>query len=148
MTRQEFDRRFAATPSNTEGFSDEQLARLNDAVFAQVSDLDIDGEFTDSHVKNVSDRAFNTIVVPEITTTKTLRFRDLARGEAFSFSPGVWSFSDVCRKTGPRTYVRAADPGKLGIRVGSVNVGVRREPAHDAERLKRARPDFGPMIID
>jgi hypothetical protein len=40
MTRNEFDARFAATQDTTEGYTDEQLTALNDAVFAEVCDLD------------------------------------------------------------------------------------------------------------
>ena len=58
---------------------------------------------------------------------KYLRFRDLAIGETFTFDPSVWTFRDVCRKTASHRYVRVGDPGKLGIRVGTANVGVRRE---------------------
>ena len=59
MTRQEFDARYAATQSDTEGFTDEQLTRINDAVFAEVAAMDIDDDRTDSHVKNMFARAFD-----------------------------------------------------------------------------------------
>lgn len=40
MTRKEFDAQFAATSSNTEGFTAAQLQELNDAVFLRVCDID------------------------------------------------------------------------------------------------------------
>lgn len=59
MTRTEFDRNFAATRSNTEGFSDAALSTINDAVFATVAELDLDDAITFSHVRNMFDRQFN-----------------------------------------------------------------------------------------
>lgn len=56
MTRQEFNSKFAATQDTVEGFTDEQLVRINDAVFAGVADLELDGEITEDHLKTLFDR--------------------------------------------------------------------------------------------
>ena len=42
MTRLEFNRQFAASENNTEGFSLAQLAALNDVVFDVTAHLDLD----------------------------------------------------------------------------------------------------------
>lgn len=53
MTRHEFDRLYAATQDNTEGYTDAQLATINDAVFDDVQHLDpID------NIKSIVDHAF------------------------------------------------------------------------------------------
>lgn len=44
MTREQFDRNYAATTSKTEGFTAEQLSTLNDIVFADVAEIDIDDQ--------------------------------------------------------------------------------------------------------
>jgi hypothetical protein len=79
-----------------------------------------------------------------ITTTEILRFRELQLGERFEFDPGVWSFSGACRKTGPRTYVRSGDSSKLSMRVGSIDVGVKRAPH---ERAPRALRKLGEALL-
>jgi hypothetical protein len=59
MTRQEFDRRFAATLDNTEGYSEAALAEINDAVFARVADLDVTSDLADNEAKNAFTSAMN-----------------------------------------------------------------------------------------
>lgn len=59
MTRQEFDATFAANQDTTEGFSDSDLRAVNDAVFAEVAEMDVDGDITQDHVKNMFAREFN-----------------------------------------------------------------------------------------
>jgi hypothetical protein len=64
MTRDEFDHRYAATQDNTEGFTDAELERINDAVFAEVSDLELEpwsgNRTTSDHVQNMMDRKLNS----------------------------------------------------------------------------------------
>lgn len=54
MTRQDFDRQFAARMDNTDGFSSDQLIVLNALVFEIVENLDLD----DRQVKSSVDAAF------------------------------------------------------------------------------------------
>jgi len=54
MTRLEFNRQFAASENNTEGFSLAQLAALNDVVFDVTEHLDLD----DRNAKSAIDDAF------------------------------------------------------------------------------------------
>jgi hypothetical protein len=42
MTRQEFDENLAATQDTTEGYTNVQLSEINDTVFEQVRELDIE----------------------------------------------------------------------------------------------------------
>jgi hypothetical protein len=60
MTRNEFDSRFAASQDTTSGWSDEELEEINDAVFAEVSEMDLYNDITDSHVKNMMARVMNS----------------------------------------------------------------------------------------
>ena len=57
MTRDQFDARFAATQENTEGYTDAQLAAINDAVFALIADGDAH-EVDKSLVDHMFRRAF------------------------------------------------------------------------------------------
>lgn len=57
MTRDEFDSLHAATDRNTEGFTTAQLAAINDAVFAAVSDID-DIDMFYQVLQSSFDRAF------------------------------------------------------------------------------------------
>lgn len=59
MTRAQFDARYAATQDNTEGFTAQELAEINDEVFAAVADLDVDADDVQQIVKSASDQAFN-----------------------------------------------------------------------------------------
>ena len=59
MTRSEFDHTFAATEDNTEGFSLDQLAAINDAVFKMAVELDISDDGTKSLVDAYFEREFN-----------------------------------------------------------------------------------------
>ncbi len=59
MTRNEFDRYYAATQMNTEGYSDDQINILNDRVFARVADLELEDYDTENTVKCVSDQEHN-----------------------------------------------------------------------------------------
>ena len=54
MTRQDFDRQFAARMDNTDGFSSDQLIVLNALVFEIVENLDLD----DRQAKSSVDAAF------------------------------------------------------------------------------------------
>ena len=54
MTRQDFDRQFAARMDNTDGFSADQLVVLNALVFEMVESLDFD----DRQAKSSVDAAF------------------------------------------------------------------------------------------
>jgi hypothetical protein len=54
MTRQNFDRQFAARMDNTDGFSADQLVVLNALVFEMVESLDLD----DRQAKSSVDAAF------------------------------------------------------------------------------------------
>jgi len=54
MTRQDFDRQFAARMDNTDGFSPDQLVVLNALVFEMVESLDLD----DRQAKSSVDAAF------------------------------------------------------------------------------------------
>lgn len=54
MTRQDFDRQFAARMDNTDGFSSDQLIVLNALVFERVENLDLD----DRQAKSSVDAAF------------------------------------------------------------------------------------------
>jgi hypothetical protein len=54
MTRQDFDRQFAARMDNTDGFSADQLVVLNALVFEMVESLDLD----DRQAKSSVDAAF------------------------------------------------------------------------------------------
>ena len=54
MTRQDFDRQFAARMDNTDGFSTDQLVVLNALVFEMVESLDLD----DRQAKSSVDAAF------------------------------------------------------------------------------------------
>jgi hypothetical protein len=54
MTRQNFDRQFAARMDNTDGFSADQLVVLNALVFKMVESLDLD----DRQAKSSVDAAF------------------------------------------------------------------------------------------
>jgi hypothetical protein len=69
-----------------------------------------------------------------------MTFRDLAIGDRFTFSPGVWTFSRACTKISARRYL---DSSGLEYRVGTITVGVKladdapdehwREDGDDAE---------------
>jgi hypothetical protein len=56
MTRQEYDRHFAATTQNTSGFTVSQLSDINDAVFGAVKDLDMEDTTTKSVVDHHIER--------------------------------------------------------------------------------------------
>jgi len=56
MTRDEFNNRFQATLQNTEGFTAEQLATINDNVFIQVQDHDAD----EHDLKSIVDHCFES----------------------------------------------------------------------------------------
>lgn len=58
MDRADFDRHFAATENTTEGYSDADLAVINDAVFAEVADCDINDLYVASTVSNMFGRVF------------------------------------------------------------------------------------------
>jgi hypothetical protein len=64
MTRDEFDHRYAATQDNTEGFTNAELERINDAVFAEVADLELgpgsENQAASDHVQNMMDRKLNS----------------------------------------------------------------------------------------
>lgn len=57
MTRNEFNRRFAANLENTSGFSEADLAKINEAVFGEVVGLDAD-DASDA-VKSAFEAEFN-----------------------------------------------------------------------------------------
>ena len=57
MTRLEFDRQFAASENNTEGFSLAQLAALNDLVFDVTAHLDLDDRNVDAAIAHAFDWA-------------------------------------------------------------------------------------------
>ena len=50
-----------------------------------------------------------------------MTFKDLAIGDRFTFSPGVWTFSSVCTKISARRYL---DSSGVEYRVGTIRVGV------------------------
>jgi len=52
MTRDQFDATFAATLSNTEGFTQPQITALNDLIYAQVGGLNPDDRWTRDSVQH------------------------------------------------------------------------------------------------
>lgn len=62
MTRDQFDARYASTQENTEGYTDAELRRINDEVFAAVADLDVHDVEVPELVKGACDRAHNRFV--------------------------------------------------------------------------------------
>ena len=58
MTRLEFDDKFAATQDSASGFTDAQLAEINDAVFDKVAGLDLFDGRTNGMVAEEFERAF------------------------------------------------------------------------------------------
>lgn len=59
MTRNEFNAHFAATMNTTEGFTQDELDEINDAVFNEVCELNWDDPDTDGYVQNMFAREFN-----------------------------------------------------------------------------------------
>ena len=57
MTRHEFDRLFAATDENTEGYSAAQLSAANEIAFAKCAELDADNMSDASIAKDILGRA-------------------------------------------------------------------------------------------
>ena len=57
MTRTQFDARFAATPHTTSGYTEAQLAEINDEVFMHVADVDADRDDVHQFVKSAFDAA-------------------------------------------------------------------------------------------
>jgi len=62
MTREEFDRNFAASRDNTKGFTDAQLDALNNDAFALVADMDMRDDITADHAKTVMDDLMNSVL--------------------------------------------------------------------------------------
>lgn len=58
MNRTDFDRRFAATDNDTDGYTAAQIVAINDAVFAEVAALDLEDDTTKSIIDHAFERQF------------------------------------------------------------------------------------------
>ena len=56
MTRNEFDRFFAATEQNTQGYTAAELREINDRVFAAVAEIDAEDQYAKTEIDAVMER--------------------------------------------------------------------------------------------